>query len=99
MEHEELRLALAARLETLLLELPKEDRDSEMLNALSILEQAGIYLDPTRESPRAFARELFLSPSLTSLMRQAAANQFNPESAESPEELVLNLTPSNGHLE
>lgn len=93
MNAEAMQSALASRLANLLNQMPEADRDSEMLAVLSTLEEEGISTgDPDRSSPEVFSRDLFMeTPSLLTKIQAAAAREFNPESAESPHELVANL--------
>ena len=88
-----LRSALADRLTLLLNRTPIAEREGQMLAVLSILENAGVDLDPESRKPREFSREVFESPALEHLMLLAVEREFNPLSVESPEELALNLTP------
>jgi hypothetical protein len=93
MNVEQMQSELAERLTSLLDQLPEGDRDEEMVQVLSTLENEGISVgDPDRSSPKTFSRDLFMeTPSLLSKVQAAAERDFNPESAESPHELVANL--------
>ena len=85
------------KLAGLLSDLPKADQESEMASCEMA---ANGYLNgsPSRESPAAFSNDLFSDPSMANLVAKDA-NSRNALSAESPSELVLNLMPSDGHLD
>lgn len=93
---------LADRMQTLLTEAGK-DRGREMKAVLRLLDEAGIEVgDVSQESPEEFSRELFLEtgwdrPRLVQLGENL--DPYNLRGAESPEDLILRMIPSDGHLE
>lgn len=93
MDTETMQSELVSRMVILLDQMPESSRDSEMVSVMETLENAGISVgDPDRSSPKAFARDLFMETgSLLGRIQDAADRDFNPESAESPHELVANL--------
>lgn len=95
----EMQERLAARLEAMLSELPPDQREATMMDCETILENGGIATgNPSRKTPRGFSRSLFLSnPSVAALV--AKTKDLNPNNAESPQDLILALLPSNGHLD
>ena len=95
--NEEFAKALAERLEKLLDESSHPQNDMAVVE--NLLEDRGYHANGNRESNRAFSQSLFLENQLGQLLDQAQHGPFSPESADTPEELVSNLFPSNGHLE
>lgn len=92
---------LADKMERLIRTTPPEERPYQMKECERLLEDAGFLIgSPRNETPRAFAQDLFLTnPGTTPLVQQAIKMQFNPESAETPDDLILRLLPSDGHLD
>lgn len=54
---------------------------------------------PDKTSPNAFTQDLFLRGGLSASVVIAVRTDFRPEVAKSPEDIVLTLLPSDGHLE
>ncbi len=92
---------LSSRMESLLLNLPRAEQQDQMAECVRVLEASDFETSsPDRSSPERFARDLLQNgPSATRLAELAVRQKFNPASAESPEDLILRLLPSDGHLE
>jgi hypothetical protein len=78
--------------------LPKEDAESEMSECEAIANNNG-YLNswPSHESPEKFVQQMFDDPGMRHLTRQDRYRLAM--SAETPSELVMNMLPSDGHLD
>lgn len=88
--------ALQAKMTALLLELPT----SERLPAMAECEQlanGNLQAELTRSSPQAWAADLMSQPGLKRLAKAAERSGTNPQFAESPQDLILRLLPSDGH--
>ena len=97
---EEMRERLAQRLVEMLSASPLSEQNGQMFAVESLLENNGFPVgEPSRKNPRAFARDLFLSGALATLVEMALEADYSPETAESPEDMILRLVPSDGHLE
>ena len=88
---------VSKHLTSLLAGLPKQEQASEMSECVAA---ANGYLNsnPRTESAEAFSLDLFNDPGMISLAEKDAGNRL-AMSAETPNELVVNLMPSDGHLE
>lgn len=90
---------VSTKLSGLLAELPKAERDSEMAECQSAAESSGfLNSTPRTDSPQTFVQDLLSDPGMSRLVEQDSKNKV-ALSAESPSELVLNLLPSDGHLD
>lgn len=88
---------VSERLTSLLTELPPDDRESEMSECEAV---ATWYLNlhPSHASPAQFSEDLFSDPSMKMLVRHDQ-NFRLALGAETPSALVMNLLPSDGHLD
>jgi hypothetical protein len=96
-----LKAAFADRMTDLLMQVPASDRDHTMMAVMDIIYREGAGLDVgdlNRSSPERFSEELVNAPGMSEWLALARETGFSPAGAESPEELALNLTPSDGHL-
>jgi len=95
-----MRELLTDRMEMLLLEIPKDQRAFQMKECERLCWEAGMEPGSPRQSPREFAQDLLLTnPETIALAEMAVEKGFNPEVAETPDDLILRLLPSDGHLE
>lgn len=85
------------RMKALLIELPVNDRESEMDEVVATLSDQ-IAESPRRLTADSFVTDVFASPAMKSLVEKDAKNRL-ALSAETPSELATNLLPSDGHLE
>lgn len=69
----------------------------EMTVVDNLLENSGLLVSPRMESPATFSRDVF--EGARSLVRAAEQLHYDPASAESAEDMVLRLLPSDGHLD
>ena len=91
----EMKVALIDRLAELLTDSDSPENDQQEIETLLL--DANLNYPSTRKPPKAFAEEVFeLNPSLVEM---AARKQLDPEDAENPQDLILRLLPSDGHLE
>lgn len=98
-EIERKRLSLISGLSRLLQNSP--DQDEEM-NAVSSLLSENDLLDgqPNLSSPQTFADSVFPESQMGQTLARYAINfNVDPSKAESPEDLILRLLPSDGHLD
>jgi hypothetical protein len=88
---------LARKMELLLNEVPREERGGVMYECVSL---AGDYLysQPSYTDPQSFSESLFSDHGIRHLARNPR-NARNALAAESPQEVILWLLPSDGHLE
>lgn len=88
---------VSQRLTNLLSELPRAEQVQEMSECAAA---AGDYLNvqPDYDSPEKFSRSIFSDPTMANLVDKDSENRL-AMSAEIPNELVMNLKPSDGHLE
>jgi hypothetical protein len=97
---QDMRETLAEKMSALLSAEPTPDQQSQMSAVVNLLEDNGFPAgDPNMTSPAAFSRDLFLTGALGQLVENAIETKFDPEGAETPEDLVLRLLPSDGHLD
>ena len=74
-----------------------ENPQQEMAVVENLLERDGFLVSPRRKSPAMFSRDVF--EGARSLVRAAEQLHYDPASAESAEDMVLRLLPSDGHLD
>ncbi len=72
-----------------------ENPQQEMAVVENLLERDGFLVSPRRKSPAMFSRDVF--EGARSLVRAAEQLHYDPASAESAEDMVLRLLPSDGH--
>ena len=89
------RNEVAAHLSVMLRALPSADQASEMAECESVA-NGYLSLSPNRATPEAFAQDL--TSGLSRLIEIDEPKRL-ALSAESPIELVMNLLPSDGHLD
>lgn len=96
MQREEMKESLIDRLTELLQQEPKPR--SAMVECDRLAEKTG-YLtrSPDHSSPEAFSRDLI--EGMRVMVDQAMEQEYDPQTAESAEDLVLRLLPSDGHLD
>jgi hypothetical protein len=88
---------LTERLAQLLTSLPKEEREYQEQEVNRLLWEAGFQPATMSETPMEFAEEVFQrNPSLPSPERMRT---IQPSGAETPDDLILRLLPSDGHLD
>jgi hypothetical protein len=98
MEH--MRERLSESMTALLKELSSEERSYQMSAVVNLLEDNGFPVaNPDRTDPKKFSQELFLRGGLSTFVDLAVKANFRPEVAENPEDMILRLLPSDGHLE
>lgn len=93
---EKMREALEDRMLVLLNQ--SEDPEPEM-DQLAHLVWEAFQATPSRANPKEFSRGLFEDGPGTRMSEMALKNKLDPESAESAEDLLLRLLPSDGHLD
>lgn len=94
--------AMLQRMSDRMVALLKNDPDwLETANQIEqSLDDAGLQVDPEKDSPKAFARSLFLdSPKLAPLAEAAIRNKVDVYQIDQPLDLVNNLLPSDHHLD
>jgi hypothetical protein len=85
------------RLVELLNDLPPDERAAQMEECEAIMDLHRSGGPPDQSSVESFARTLFSDHAITELVRMDEETRF-AMSAEFPNELVMNLTPNDGHL-
>ena len=93
---EKMREALEDRMLVLLNQ--SEDPEPEM-DQLAHLVWEAFQATPSRANPKEFSRGLFEDGPGTRMSEMALKNKLDPELAESAEDLLLRLLPSDGHLD
>lgn len=87
----------SAALQRLLQEMAPEDQQEQYQEILDLVDRENLLDDyPSRNSPTAFASQLFSpnrNPQMARLARSTGLDK------ETPLDLVLSLLPSDGHLE
>ena len=97
---QEMRESLAQKMSALLSAEPPQEQREQMSAVVRLLEDNGYPTGaPATSNPQKFSSDLFLTGALPRLVENAIATNFDPEGAETPEDLVLRLLPSDGHLD
>lgn len=88
---------VSERLVELLNGLPPDEKAAQMEDCAAIMDPHRSGGPPDRSSAEAFSRTLFSNQAIMELVRMDEETRY-AMSAEFPNELVLNLTPNDGHL-
>jgi hypothetical protein len=87
---------VTAHLASLLEQVPVEERAYEMARC-EHLANGNLSVNPRRTSPQEFSEDLFSDYGMRHLVRK---DEYRwALSAESPQELITNLLPNDGHLD
>ena len=92
------RDAMAERLTALLMKAPAEQRD-DLMRAVRLSIDRWLADSPSTEDAETFSRELMDDPIYGRTIDQANPPMSYLTSTSNPVELVLYLTPSDGHLD
>lgn len=88
---------VSEKLTSMLAALTPDDRASEM-DECEAAANGYLNASPRRDSASLFSQDLLSAPGMSDLVTKDGTNGKLAMSAETPSELVMNLLPSDGHL-